>query len=269
MLEAATWRTMNRRHFAVLEAVYRHADRSLRTEGWDPGDDAEYAAGIVQQVGCQLLGLSIDVGVTKNQKQSNRRAGKAWKSVSPESGARASVFLTLAAAAVLFPEIEGKKLDQKAIGDGRELVKRIFAVPDPDLKTIEDVKARVVETLNDELTREAVERGGLADLMAIQEGQTALSYHAMKLAGIKVDELPAFEPVKGVPPEMWPEIAGLEWNMTFSISFDAVWRKAKEAYLDIAYSGQASLGVDTDGVYHGVKELKKLREQLGKRTPKS
>jgi hypothetical protein len=29
------------------------------------------------------------------------------------------------------------------------------------------------------------------------------------------------------------------------------------------------LSVDTYGVHHGVKELKKLREQLGKRTPRS
>jgi len=96
MLEAATWRTMNRRHFAVLEAIYAHVDRPLRTEGWDPSDDAEYAAGLVGQVGSLLLALSIDAGVIKDGKSSRRRAGKVWKSISPESGARASVFLTLA-----------------------------------------------------------------------------------------------------------------------------------------------------------------------------
>jgi len=96
MLEAATWRTMNRRHFAVLEAIYAHVDRPLRTEEWDPSDDAEYAAGLVGQVGSLLLALSIDAGVIKDGKSSRRRAGKVWKSISPESGARASVFLTLA-----------------------------------------------------------------------------------------------------------------------------------------------------------------------------
>jgi len=235
MLEAATWRTMNRRHFAVLEAIYEHVDRPLRIEGWDPSDDAEYTAGLVHQVGGLLLALSIDAGVTKDEQSSSRRAGKAWKSISPESGARASVFLTLAVPAILSPAVEGKGFDQQAISDMRELVERIFAVPDDDLKKIEDVKARLIGTLNDELTKEAVERGGLADQMAIQEGQAAFSYHAMKLAGVNVDELPAFDPVKGVPLELWHEIVGLDWDIV-SIRFDSVWREAKKSYLDMAYS---------------------------------
>ena len=190
------------RHFAVLEAIYEQVDRPLLTEGWDPSDDAEYAAGLVHQVGSLLLALSIDAGVIKDGKSSSRRAGKAWKSISPTSGARASVFLTLAVPAILSPEIEGGQFDQQAIGDARELVEQIFHVPDDDLKQIERVKTIMVETLNSKLTKEAVERGGLADVMAIQVGQTAFSYLAMKLAGINLDELPALRDMGGVPLEI-------------------------------------------------------------------
>jgi hypothetical protein len=236
MLETATWRTMNRRHFAVIEAIYEQIDRSLRTKGWDPSDDTEYAAGLVHQVGSLLLALSIDAGVIKDEKSSSRRAGKAWKSISPESGARASVFLTLAVPAILSPEIEGEKFDHQAIVGARKLIEQVFSVSDDDLKQIEHVKTIIVETLNSKLTKEAVERGGLADVMAIQVGQTAFSYLAMKLAGINVDELPALRPISGVPLEYWSEVEGFDWDMTSSFHFDARWKEPKKSYLDMAYA---------------------------------
>jgi hypothetical protein len=96
MLDAATWRTKNRRHCDVVEALYEKAGRPLRTEDWDPADDNEYAAGLVHQVGSHLLATSIDASTTRGEKLSSRRNGKAWKSVSADSGVRASVFLTVA-----------------------------------------------------------------------------------------------------------------------------------------------------------------------------
>lgn len=245
MLDAATWRTKNRRHFDLVEAVYERVGRPLRTEGWDPADDDEYAAGLVHHVGSLLLATSIDAGMTKGEKSSNRRNGKAWKSVSADSGVRASVFLTVAVAAILSPEVEGEGFDQDAISEARELVERVFALPDEDIERIEQVKASVVETLNDEFTKEAVARGGLADSMAIQRGQTALSYEAMRLAGVDVSELPAFEPVRDVPSEMWDQIAGFDWLLTFSISFGYRWKGAKESFLDMAYTRSGT--ADSEG----------------------
>ncbi|HEX3173587.1 MAG TPA: hypothetical protein VHQ43_05140 [Solirubrobacterales bacterium] len=122
-------------------------------------------------------------------------------------------------------------------------------MPNEDVELIERVRTSVVETLNDEFTKEAVARGGLADSMAIQRGQTALSYEAMRLAGIDVSELPAFEPVRGVPSEMWNQIAGLDWLLTFSISFGHRWKGSKESFLDMAYArsgGPARKAPDSD-----------------------
>ena len=62
MLETATWRTKNRKHFSLLEALYRQADRPLRTDGWNPDDDNEFAAGINHLVGSHLLSASINAG---------------------------------------------------------------------------------------------------------------------------------------------------------------------------------------------------------------
>lgn len=236
MLDEATWRTGNRRHFAVVEALYEQVGRPLRTEGWDPSDDAEYAAGLVHQVGVELLGLSINAGVSKDGKSSSHRAGKAWKSVSSDSGVRASLFLTLAVAAILSPELEGEKLDQDALDDVRGLVTQVFTVSDADIENIERVKASIIETLNDDITKEAAARGGLADSMTIQAGQTALSYYGMKLAGVDVDQLPAFQPVEGLPRERWNEVFSLDWFLTSSVQFAHRWKVAKQSYVDMAYS---------------------------------
>jgi len=242
VLEAATWRTKNRKHFAVLENVYEKVDRPFRTDDWDPADDMDYAAGLVHCVGSYLLANSISTGAVKeNEKSSNRRVAKAWKRVSPESGARASAFLTLGVATLLSPKLEGEEFDQDAIRGARDLVARTFAVSDDDLRLIQQIETRVVEILDSQLTQEAVERGGLADRFAMQNGQAALSYHAMKIAGVDTDELPAFEPIRGVPPDRWDEIASFDWLMTFSIRFAIFWKIAKEAYLDMAYS-RAGIG---------------------------
>lgn len=260
MLDAATWRTKNRRHFDLVEAVYEKVGRPLRTEGWDPVDDDEYAAGLVHHIGSLLLATSIDAGMTKGEKSSNRRNGKAWKSVSADSGVRASVFLTVAVAAILSPEVEGEGFDQGAISEARELVERVFPLPPEDLERIEQVKASVVETVNDEFTKEAVARGGLADSMAIQRGQTALSYEAMRLAGVDVSELPAFEPVRDVPSEMWDQIAGLDWLLTFSISFGYRWKAAKESFLDMAYTRSGTSHSEGPG-YRLVEHAASLRSE--------
>jgi hypothetical protein len=236
MLDAATWRAKNRRHFDVVEALYERIERPLQSGDWDPADDSEYAAGLVHNVGSLLLAMSIDAGTTKGEKSSNRRSGRAWKSITADSGVRASVFLTVAVAAILSPEIEGEGLSQEAVSGARELVERVFGLPSEDIERIEQVKASVVETLNDEFTKEAVARGGLADSMAIQRGQTAFSYEAMRLAGVNVSELPAFEPVRDVPSEMWDQIAGFDWLITFSISFGYRWKGAKESFIDMAYT---------------------------------
>lgn len=258
MLDAATWRTKNRKHFDVVEALYERVGRPLPTEGWASADDGEFAAGLVHHVGSHLLATSIDGGMTKGEKSSNRRNGKAWKPVSADSGVRASVFLTVAVATILSPEIEGGGFDQNAISEARELVERAFALPDEDIDRIEQVKASVVETLNDEFTQEAVARGGLADSMAIQRGQTALSYEAMRLAGVDVSELPAFEPVRDVPSEMWDQIAGLNWLLTFSISFGYRWKGAKESFLDMAYVRSGTPGAEGPG-YRLVEHAAGLR----------
>jgi hypothetical protein len=231
MLEAATWRTKNRKHFDVVEELYAQANRPLRMDDSDLREDDEYAAVLAHQVGSNLLGMSIGAGATKDNKTSNRRVAKAWKEVSGEAGARASVYLTLAVMEILAPEIEGEGFDQSAIAEAYEVLQRTFSVSAGDLKQIEEVKAGVIATLNEDLTKEAVERGGLADKMAVQRGQTTLSYYAMKIAGIAIEHLPAFEPVHDIPPEMWGEARGFDWLMTFSIRFGYCWKAAKEEFL--------------------------------------
>lgn len=171
MLEAATWRTMNRRHFAVVETLYAQAGRPLKTDAWDIQNGAEYAAALTHRVGSYLLTTSISAATAKGQKPSGRRAGKAWKSVSEEDGARASVFLTLGVRSILSADIDGDGLDQQALSGASKIVEQTFAVPYQDQQLVEQVRADVVKTLNDELVKEAVERGGLADRMAIQRGQ--------------------------------------------------------------------------------------------------
>jgi hypothetical protein len=232
MLEAATWRTKNRKHFDVVEELYAQANRPLREDA-DLQDDGEYAAALARRVGSHLLGMSIGAGTSKNNKPPGRRVARAWKDVSPEAGARASVFLTLAVTAILSPEIEGEGLDQSAIGEAFRVVRQLFALPDEDLKQIEEVRASVVEALNEELTREAIERGGWAGNMEIQRGQAAYSYYAMRIAGIAADGLPAFEPVRDVPLEMWSEVAEFDWLMTSSFNFAYLWKAAKDEFLGL------------------------------------
>lgn len=235
MQEAATWRAQNRRHFAALEEVYRQAGLGPPRERWDPDDDAEYAARLVHQVGSHLLVSSAGAATSKDGKYSNRRTDKAWKPVTPEGGARASVFLTLAVAGILTPEIDGAPEDGAILTAARDLVVENFEIPIEDTELIEAVRHEAIATLNSDFTREAVERGGLADRMAIQRAQTSLSYHGMKLAGMKPDEFPAFEPVRGLKPEQWGEERGLDWLLTFSIHFDAVWRGIKQRFVEMAF----------------------------------
>jgi len=235
MFDAATWRTQNRRHFALLENVYAQVGLGAISERWDSEDDAEYAARLVHEVGSHLLISSVGAATSKDGKYSNRRADKAWKPVEPNDGARAAVFLTLAVAAILTPDVNGAAEDEAIVRAARDLVADSFEISSEDVQRIEQIRAEVIETLNEDLTKEAVERGGLADRMAIQRAQAALSYYGMKLAGIDADDLPAFEPVRGLSPEDWGEERGFDWLLTFSIHFDAVWNGVKERFMELAF----------------------------------
>lgn len=60
----------------------------------------------------------------------------------------------------------------------------------------------------------------------------------MELAGLDPDELPAFSEVKGVPPKYWDEVGGLDWLLTFSIHFEALWNQVKDSFVEMAYALQ-------------------------------
>ncbi len=234
MFETATWRTHNRKHFAVVEEIYRRAGARLEPEASRDSADAQFAATVAHRVGSHLLVGSIDVATSKKGKSSQRMNGRAWKAVGAQEGARASIFLALAAAGMLTPEFGASDKNALMVGVVREQLLGAFSVPAEDLDRIEEIRSQIIEVLSEERTKEAVARGGLADRMAIQRGETALSWYAMKMAGIDVDELPAFQPVRGVPPEHWEEIQGFEWLMTFSIGYDATWNHRLEELLDLA-----------------------------------
>ena len=89
-------------------------------------------------------------------------------------GARASVYFTLAVDSGSFPEVEEEESDQAAITTPRTRPTGTFS-PDEDLAQIEEVKVRVIETLNEALTKEAVERGGLADTWPFSAGRSDLA----------------------------------------------------------------------------------------------
>jgi hypothetical protein len=234
MFETATWRTHNRKHFAVVEEIYRQAGVPFGPEPSRDASDGKFAATIAHMVGSHLLSGSIYTATTKKGKGSQRLNGRAWKVVGAQEGARASIFLVLAAAGILTPELGASEENSRLVGEVRELLLETFSVPDEDLDRIDEIRNQIIEVLNEELTKEAVARGGLADRMAIQRGETAFSWYAMKMAGIDVDELPAFQPVRRVPPEHWEEIQGLEWFLTVSIAYDVVWNHRLEELLDLA-----------------------------------
>ncbi|HEX5610588.1 MAG TPA: hypothetical protein VFX45_10925 [Solirubrobacterales bacterium] len=254
MFDAATWRTKNRKHFALLKDVYAQVGLEAISERWNSEDDAEYAARLVHEVGSYLLTSSVGAATSKGGKYSNRRADKAWKAVEPEPGARAAVFLTLAVAGILAPDVDGSAEDEAIVRSARDLVIDAFEVPPEDLQRIEQVRVEVIKVLNEDLTKEAVERGGLADRMVIQRVQVALSYYGMELAGIDADDLPGFEPVRGLSPEEWGEERGFDWLLTFSIHFDAVWRGIKERFIEMAFM-RADRGFGYQLVMRAIEDL--------------
>src|ERR1700761_4724755 len=181
MLEAATWRTHNRRHFAVVDGIYRAAGVPFGPDASRDADDPRFAATVVHQIGSHLLSASISAATSANGKGSGRLNSKAWKSVDAADGVRASVFFTLAAAGILTPEIATDVEGDNLIAPIRALVLETFDVPAEDLGRVEEVRAQVIGVLNDDLTAFARENGGLREQMAIQRGETAFSYFGMQL----------------------------------------------------------------------------------------
>lgn len=237
MFDAATWRTQNRRHFAAVEDLYRQVDRPMPNDHSGPEDGPGYAAELVFKIGSLLLVASIQAGTAKRGDYSKRRASRAWKEVPATSGARASVFLTVGAAEMLSPEVENDPdVPEAAIRYAQDLVERIYKPPVEDLEAIQEVKARVVDELNSELTKMATEMGGTKATYAKMVGQVALSFHALKLAGLDPSAMPAFEDVAGVDPSRWREISGLNWMMTFSNEFGQPWLYRKAACIEMAES---------------------------------
>lgn len=153
MFETATWTAKNRRHFAVVERIYERAGLSLITESWDLSDQSQFAAALVHNVGTHLLGGSISAGTSRSGKFSNRREKAAWKTVTPDDGARAAVFLTLATGAMLSRDLV-EDIDPVPVDYGRLLVEQTFAPPEEDQQAIATVQRSVVEERNTEWTRE-------------------------------------------------------------------------------------------------------------------
>ncbi len=235
MFETATWRTENRRHFAVVERLYQEVGLTVKIEDWNLGDHSEFAALLAHQVGAQLLSSSIAFGTSQHGKVSNRRKNKAWAPVEPEAGARAAIFLTLAMAAMLSSElVEG--LAPQPVEHARLLVQNAYSPPDEDLEAIEAVNTRVLNRRSSKETQEATERGGFAANMIVEDGRAALCFQALELAGADPANMPAFEFVADVDQSQWYDVQNYEWFEAVSMVFPPYWNAAEDRFLEIAFA---------------------------------
>lgn len=233
MLENASWTRENRRHFAIVEALYSEAKRPLRTEGWDLRDEREFAAALTHIDGSHLLSAALRSGCGKKGDPSWRKVRSAWKSVSAESGARGSVFLTLATASMLEPEL-ADGIDEEPIIRAREAVVRTYGPPPADLETIEDVTQRLIQQRAAPQVREATERGGTFATDLLLDAQAALSYRGLELAGVEPAVMPGYEPVRGIDVDNWYQVMDLDWRLGL-IALGHHWKGAKESFLDLAF----------------------------------
>jgi post-segregation antitoxin (ccd killing protein) len=72
VFETATWRTDNRRHFAVVERLYEQLGLPLETRRWALSDKEHIAAALVDQVGTHLLSGSLAKACTVDAKPKER-----------------------------------------------------------------------------------------------------------------------------------------------------------------------------------------------------
>ncbi len=241
MFEEATWTTRNRRIFAITEALFEHVDLPVNTtDSWDMSDNNEFAAALVFNVGVPLLDGSISAGMSKSGKFSNRKEKTAWKQIEPGAGLRAAVFLTTGTAAMLTGELDlpgEPEIDETPIVYGRTLVDLAFTPPPTDfMNTILGIQQRAVEEMNSDLTKMAIENGGLAPSFIVQQAQAALSFHALEFAGADPRNMPAFEPVRDVDPLNWNQERGFDWMLAFSVAFGEFWKHTKDTYLNICFT---------------------------------
>jgi hypothetical protein len=229
MFETATWTVRNRRNFEIVERIYEQVGLPVMTEEWDLTDQSQFAAALAHEVGSVLLYSLVSAANGRPKKPSSvskRRERATWKSIDPEGGARASVFLTLGAAAMLSPQIE-EGFDPVPIDLARLKLIDEFAPPKEDIANVERVVEEMIVQLGDPLTKEAVARGGTIASEIRNTGQVILTFEALKLAGADPVTTPMYEGVAEVDQAEWFDIF---WSMLPSFH----WKGAKERLLDIA-----------------------------------
>jgi hypothetical protein len=236
VFESATWTVQNRRNFEIIEHVYARLGLPLMTEGWDLSDDDEYAGALVHLAGVQLFYGTVSAANWRTGRRygvSSRKLRATWKEVNPERGARASVFLTLGTCAMLSPGVNDE-VPADVTAHARRRVIQAFSPPETDVAAIDRLQADVAERLARDWVREAVERGGLADVMTRNTAQTILSFEALKIAGADPASTLMYAEVADVDPDHWFDNASYEWMMRQDIGMlPRHWETARATVLEI------------------------------------
>jgi hypothetical protein len=243
VFEAATWRTHNRRHFAVIENIYVESGCPLPVPSRTPEiEEAElFAACTVHQSGAILLPTLVDLATMKGDKTSARGRARAWNAISPEAGTEAAVYLTMALTVLLRPEFTPygeiqPVIAQEPIEAARDLVRQTFDFPAERWDQIERIREETSEALERDIVREAIERGGHAGAFEVDMMRMKFAWEALKLSGLNPSTLPGFAPVASTAMPLWGEIGGLDWMIVHSINARIRWRYGEEAFLDTAFA---------------------------------